>query len=149
MTVVPVTVQPALFRYRLVRFMAAGASCAVLQLALLAAFEAVRVQPLLADGLAFAVAAQCNFVLSGRFTWRDRVEPRAGSHRWLLFLASMSASAVLNLAVFHAARSFAPDPIAAALGIVVGASSNYVLGDRAVFAHGPSAHPADRGDYRR
>jgi putative flippase GtrA len=130
---------------RLARFAVTGAFAGVVQLALLAAFLDVHIEASLGDVLAFFAAAQVNFVLSQRFTWRDRPAGRRGPARWFRFMALVSLSALLNLGVFTAAILFGPPLVAAALGIAAAAIVNFIVADRAVFAAcSPGSNPASR-----
>ena len=59
----------------------------------------------------------------------------AGSlvRRWATFNACISVAAVVNLSVFAVALHFVPHLPAAALGIVAGASLNFISNDRLTF----------------
>lgn len=125
------------FEGRAARFALTGLLCAALQLALVAAFEAARLPGLIANAGAFFLAAQLNFVLSSRFTWGDRVRNGPLVWRWVAFLGAISGTAVLNMAVFAAARGVVGELQAAALGIAASALVNFVVGDRAIFRSTP------------
>jgi putative flippase GtrA len=125
------------WRSRPVRFALTGIVAAGAQVTLLAALLAAGVPGLAANGSAFLLAAQVNFLLSGWFTWGDR--PRgAGSdrtlaRRWLLFHASIAGTALLNMLVFAAARRVAPDLAASLAGIAAASAVNFFAHDRLAF----------------
>lgn len=83
--------------------------------------------------LAFLLAAQVNFVLSGLFTWRDRRTILSWPRRWLLFHGSIAGMAVVNMLVFALSRLLLPDLAASAMGIAVAAAGNFLLGDLVIF----------------
>ena len=122
---------------RAIRFVVTGGVAGLTQLLLLRAALHVGWTPLLANVVAFGLAAQVNFGLSQRFTWSDRRRALAVSapldQRWLRFHAAIAGTALLNLAAFAATRVVLPDLLAAALGIGSAALANYLLGDRFVF----------------
>jgi putative flippase GtrA len=127
-------------RARIVRFALTGGLAALLQLGLLALFERVGWPAMLANGVAFVLATQANFVLSSAFTWSDRPLDEAGlSGRWLRYHAAVAGSAVLNMAVFAAADRVLPTLVASALGIAAATACNYASGDLLVFR--PAAPP--------
>ena len=117
--------------------MVTGGVAGLTQLLLLRAALHVGWTPLLANVVAFGLAAQLNFGLSQRFTWSDRRRALAVSaplgQRWLRFHAAIAGTALLNLAAFAATRVVLPDLLAAAVGIGSAALANYLLGDRFVF----------------
>ena len=122
---------------RILRFMLTGGAAGLVQLGLLQAGTELGWDPMLANALAFGLAAQINFALSQWFTWRDRHVkwaiwcPLAG--RWLRFHASICGTALLNLVVFALCGALLPTLLAALLGIAAAAMANFVLGDRFVF----------------
>ena len=128
---------------RLIRFALTGGLAGLAQLTLLIAFTDRGWHALGANAAAFLVAAQFNFILSSLFTWTDRQTGQTIGRRWLLFHGSIAGMAVLNMAVFAAARLVVPDPAASAAGIGVAAFGNFFIGDHLVFrarATGESAH---------
>ena len=132
---------PCGLRGRVARFVLTGATCAALQFTLVVLLEP-RMAPLLANGLAFLVAAQLNFALSLRFTWGDRALRGRGVlvARWLSFLGSIVGTATLNMTVFALARTVTGEVAAAAAGIAVAAAVNFLVVDRAVLA-APAPRP--------
>lgn len=126
-------------RLRPLRFALTGGVAGLVQLSVLSCLLGIGVMPLPSNGLAFVLAAQVNFLLSQTFTWADRQpQPEVGRtlwRRWVRFHASITATAMFNMAVFVTARAVAPDLFAAALGIGITSVANYVLGDRVVFRH--------------
>ena len=129
-------------RARPLRFAIVGGATGMLQLGVLGVLVSVGLQPLLANAAAFALSAQMNFVLSQTFTWHDRSngEAERGSlfGRWAAFHACISGGAVANLAVFALAMHVAPHLLAAVLGIVAGASLNFLTNDRLTFRRVPA-----------
>lgn len=124
-------------RRRLVRFAITGGFAGLVQLALLHAWTELGWPPLLANLLAFLVAAQVNFTISSLFTWGDRRAGqgsiRALARRWARFHVSIVGTTLLNLAAFTLARTTLPSVAAAALGIGAAALANFAAGDRFVF----------------
>jgi putative flippase GtrA len=110
-----------------------GGAAGATQLILLALMTRHGWDALLANVLAFLLAAQLNFALSLTFTWRDRRRSGSLVHRWLLYHGSIAAMALLNMLVFVVAHSLVPALVASALGIVAAAMGNYLAGDRLVF----------------
>ena len=129
-------------RARPLRFAIVGCTTGAVQLGVLAILVSLGLHPLLANGVAFAFSAQMNFVLSQTFTWRDRnrgePEGRGLVGRWAAFHACISGAAVVNLAVFALAMHVAPHLLAAVLGILSGASLNFLTNDRLTFRHAKS-----------
>jgi putative flippase GtrA len=121
-------------RARPLRFVITGATAAVFQLGVLSLLTRQGWPGPLADSLACVFAAQVNFCLSQRFTWRDRL---AGGDallgRWLRFQAAAGAAAVLNLSAFAVAATVLPALVAAGLGIAAGAAASYAGNERLVF----------------
>jgi putative flippase GtrA len=122
---------------RPLRFVGTGGVAASVQLALLAAMTSSGWDDLLADGLAFLLAAQVNFILSMAFTWRDRRGSGPLHRRWLLYHGSIATMALLNMLVFVLMRSLLSTLIAAVLGIAAAGIGNYLASDRLVFRHAP------------
>jgi len=118
---------------RPLRFAVTGGFAALIQLALLTLLTHAGWAPLSANALAFLLAAQVNFIMSSRFTWRDRRESRPHWQRWAWFHISISGMAVLNMGVFAIAVHIVPTLVASALGIGFAALGNFFLGDRIVF----------------
>jgi putative flippase GtrA len=127
-------------RARPLRFFITGTTAAVFQLGVLSLLTRRGWPGVLADGLGFAVAAQVNFCLSQRFTWRDRLaKGDALLGRWLRFQAAAGGAAVLNLSAFAVAATVLPALVAAVVGIAAGAAASYAGNERLVFrsATGP------------
>jgi len=118
---------------RPLRFALTGGIAGVVQLALLALLTRHGWPALAANGVAFLLAAQVNFVLSVTFTWRDRSDGRGPWRRWLAFHGSIASMAVVNMLAFAVARAALPALTASALGIGVAAIGNFIVGDRLVF----------------
>jgi putative flippase GtrA len=118
---------------RPLRFIGTGAVAAVVQLTLLALFSHRGLDGLMANALAFLLAAQVNFALSSSFTWRDRSRTGSLLHRWMLFHCSISLMAVVNMLTFAVARTVVPLLEASVAGILMAAVGNYLIGDRLVF----------------
>ncbi len=126
---------------RLLRFACVGGTAALLQLAMLHILTANEWNPILADGIAFLLAAQVNFLLSSTFTWGDRTAPHGTDasvlRRWITFHGSITSTALLNLAVFTLAHPYMPTLLASACGIAAAACVNYITFDRVVFRTRP------------
>ena len=125
---------------RLLGVLCTGSIAALAQLGLLAALTQQHWNPTLAEGVALVLGAQVNFVLSYRFTWRDRRPPGwtpvAVARRWSLYQGATAATAMLNLVVFVVAHHLLPVlPLgwAALAGTASAAGANFVLTDRVVF----------------
>jgi putative flippase GtrA len=125
---------------RLGRFAATGVAAAVAQLTLLAVFLHAGAPPTFSNALAIGMAAQLNFGLSRSFTWHDRPRERRLVFDWMRFMATVSASAALNLTVFEATRRVIEPLPAAALGILAGAALNFVVADRLIFTARAAGH---------
>jgi putative flippase GtrA len=131
------------------RFAAVGGIASALQVALLALLTRYGWDALLANVVAFVIAAQVNFALSATVTWRDRARGAPLGHRWALFHGSIAGTAVLNQVVFILARLALPALLASAAGSAAAAIGNYLLGDRLVFrgqaqgAQGPQSRLQD------
>lgn len=115
------------------RFVITGGLAGLTQLVLLKILMDHGWNGLIANAVAFLLAAQLNFVLSSLFTWRDRFQGQAVGRRWLIFHASIATMAVVNMAVFAAARLVLPDLMASAVGICAAAAGNFLIGDRLIF----------------
>ena len=118
---------------RPVRFAITGGMAAVIQLLLLSLLTGHQWPALMANGVAFLLAAQFNFVVSNFFTWRDRPSSQSLGRRWLAFHGSIASMAVVNLLVFAIMRTVLPDLLASAAGIGVASIGNFFIGDRLIF----------------
>ncbi len=122
---------------RPLRFILTGSLAGLSQLGLLAMLLRLAVSPLLANGIAFLLAAQLNFLLSLLFTWRDRHAITRASRqllqRWLTFHGSILGTAILNQVIFALTQTRLPALLAAGLGIMSAAIANFFLMDRLVF----------------
>lgn len=118
---------------RPLRFAGTGGAAGTVQLSLLTLFTHEAWRPIEANIVAFLLAAQVNFLLSVTFTWRDRGAGDTLFRRWMLFHGSIALMALVNIAVFAAARPFLPVTLASLAGIAAGAVGNFILGDRLVF----------------
>lgn len=123
---------------QVVRFVATGGFCSLLQIALLYLLvEHGLLQRQVANALAFALSTQVNFALSSWITWRDRLPDRVTASTILPRLAAYNAMSVaallINEGVFIAADRFTNYLAAAALGILVAAVLNYTISRRVIF----------------
>lgn len=128
-----------LFASRITRFLTVGASCGVVQLSVLHALVAgFGTEEHVANLFAFIISMELNFALNQTFTWRDRWSSSLSFQRivgrLLLFnvAASMTAG-VINQGVFALMNLFIWYLPAAAIGICVAATANFLLNDRLVF----------------
>ncbi len=133
---------------RPLRFILTGSLAGLSQIGLLAVLLRLAVSPLLANGIAFLLAAQLNFLLSLLFTWRDRHEINRASlqllQRWFAFHGAILGTAILNQLIFALTQIWLPALLAAGLGIVSAAIANFFLLDRLVFR--PSCRSPKRKD---
>src|SRR5690242_19272526 len=115
-------------RVRVAVFAAVGALCFSVELALLTLIARAGVDRPFADAIGFALSAQLNFVLSARFTWRDR--KAAGRRdigvRWLAYNATALLSLAVNTAVFTVAYRVAGTAAAALAGVLAGTAVVYL-----------------------
>ncbi|MGD0114648.1 MAG: GtrA family protein [Dehalococcoidia bacterium] len=128
-----------LYGNRIVRFAAVGGSCGVVQLSVLHLLAAgIGVPWLLANFIAFIISMELNFSLNQLFTWRDRwssqLTPQRFIARLLMFNAGASTTGIpLNQGIAALMGLFMWYLPAAAIGICVAASANFILNDRIVF----------------
>ena len=115
------------------RFAATGGVAGLAQLGLLALFTHHGWQPIMANAVAFLLAAQLNFALSSLFTWHDRRPASGLPRRWLFYHASIAGMALVNMAVFTVAQTVVPPLPSSLLGIAVASIGNFLAGDRLVF----------------
>src|ERR1035438_4737087 len=122
---------------RIVRFGTVAASCTLLQLLFLAVAVRLGMNKILANGLGFVLAAQVNFVLSARWTWRDRPLRPAGRGqltRWALFNGTALSALAANELVFSLLTWSGMPFLAASLcGIVCGAALAFSLNHTVTF----------------
>jgi putative flippase GtrA len=116
-------------------FVAVGGTCFLAQYGALTAMAASGLYRPAANALAFVLSAQLNFLLSSRFTWRDR---RAGSARtfWAR-LAGYNGTALISLAVNTAAFTLVYRQVGnlagAAVGVICGMCVTYLVCDLLIF----------------
>jgi putative flippase GtrA len=128
-----------LYGNRVMRFAAVGGSCGLVQLSVLHLLVAgLGVPWLAANFVAFVISMELNFTFNQLFTWRDRwgSELTIGRFiaRLLLFNVGASLTAgVMNQGVFALMNLFMWYLPAAAIGICVAATANFLLNDRLVF----------------
>ena len=133
------------------QFAVIGAVCAVLQLALLAAFTERTGLGSLSNAVSFFVAAQLNFALNSVLTWRDRMHRRPGALFVQLagFNALILVAVGFNQAIYLAVLTVAPYLIAGAAGIGATTLAKYLIADHWIFRGQrrnpttavPEAHP--------
>ena len=126
-----------LYANRVVRFITVGGTCGVIQLSVLQALVVSGVEEHLAYVAAFVVSMELNFALNQSFTWRDRWSPALRPPRLLARLAVFHVSATtslgISLGVFSLFNLIIWHIPAAAIGICVAATTNFMLNDRIVF----------------
>jgi putative flippase GtrA len=122
-------------RRRQLLFVAVGATCFLVQFAILSALSRAGVSRTLANALGFVVSAQLNFVLSARLTWRDRPAGAARTQAARLLSYNLTAllSLAVNTAVFALGYHRLGNLIAAALGVLCGMSVTYLVCDLLIF----------------
>lgn len=121
---------------RPLRFLFVGGITFVLQYGLLKLFEAPGLSPVVAYGLALAVAVQFNFIVSQLLVWPDRpVRITFGDvfRRWLSFLAMIALSLVINFVGFALAQPFMPDLAATVVAVAASTVVKYLSLDRYTF----------------
>jgi putative flippase GtrA len=122
-------------RKRVVIFAIVGSVCFAVQLALLTLMVHLGAYRPLANGLAFAISAQLNFLLSSRVTWGDR--PAAGRSgtgaRWLAYNGTALVSLGCNSAVFAVTYHSIGTTLAAGLGVLTGMCVVYLTCNLLVF----------------
>ncbi len=105
----------------------------------------------LANAIGFALAAQLNFALSARLTWRDRSSSTVGRGlwtRWLSYNGTALISLAVNTAVFTIAYHRLGNLAAAALGVLTGMCVTYLVCDLVIFRDRAQRRTA-RGAHRR
>jgi putative flippase GtrA len=122
---------------RVVKFIAVGGTCAVVQLSVLHGLVSADMEEHLANLVAFIISMELTFVLHQLVTWRDRwtptLHPAKLLGRLLLFNASASTTGVINQGVFAIFNLFIWYLPAATIGIGVAAFTNFLLNDKLVF----------------
>jgi putative flippase GtrA len=130
----------AFYANRVMRFLAVGGTCGVIQLSVLHALVAgAGMDERLANLLiAFPISMELNFVLNQFFTWRDCWSSTLQPHKLLARLAMFNLSAastglLVNQGVYNLFNLFIWYLPAAAIGICAAAFANFMLNDRLVF----------------
>jgi|GEM_PF-2057446 len=122
---------------RVIHFMLTGGVATASQLSTLYVLEAIGWLPTIANGVAFFVGAQVNFILSYCFTWRDRRIEGTRWHsvlgRWLAYHGAVIGTSWVNMGIFLLARPFLSSLPAAVLGSGCTGIVNFILGDTLVF----------------
>lgn len=135
-------------RKRLAVFAIVGVACFSVQLALLTLMVRLGAYRPVANGVAFAISAQLNFLLSSRVTWRDR--PAAGrggtGARWLAYNGTALLSLGCNTAVFTLAYHSIGSIPAAALGVLTGTFLVYLTCNLLVFRGTRAVRSAGTGE---
>jgi putative flippase GtrA len=131
-------------RIRLIKFVAVGGTCFLVQFLLLTGLDHLGVYRPLANGISFAVSAQLNFALSSVVTWGDRP---AGSRsqtgaRWLAYngtaLVALACDSAVFVAIYHAVGTDA----AAVLAVVASTCLVFVICNYVIFRPARTASPA-------
>ncbi len=138
-------------RKRQLLFVCVGATCFLAQYTALTAMVAVGIYRPLANAIGFALAAQLNFALSARLTWRDRSSSTVGRGlwtRWLSYNGTALISLAVNTAVFTIAYHRLGNLAAAALGVLTGMCVTYLVCDLVIFRDRAQRRTA-RGAHRR
>src|SRR5258708_21313373 len=106
-------------RKRIAIFGAVGITCFATQLILLAIMARLGTYRPVANAVAFALAAQLNFLLSSRLTWRDRPATgrRGTGARWLAYNGTAGLSLGCNTAIFLLAYRTIGTGLAAGAGV--------------------------------
>lgn len=122
-------------RQRLIVFAGIGALCFGFQYVLLVASVRAGLHPAWAcNAGAFLVSAQLNFVLSKKYTWRDRPTDNQRMKRLLSYHIVAVISLVLNTFGFYVVNTATGTLLLSQVaGVALGMSVTYLLCNRRVF----------------
>jgi len=127
----------ALLGIRLVRFGIVAASCTLLQQVLMLTLISWGTNDLVANGIAFGISAQVNFLLSAVFTFRDRDidwSLRMIYRHWLPFNSIALCALVANEFAFAICRQLSLGYVLASLvGACAGACVSFTVNNKATF----------------
>jgi putative flippase GtrA len=133
--------RPAAYRLlarnrRFATYVAVGVTSFTVQFVLLAILVRLSVYRPVANGVAFALSAQVNFVLSSRFTWGDR--PAGGwrgiAVRWAAYNSLALVSLGCDTAIFVLTYRVIGTAPAAVLGVAVVTCMVYLVCNTLIFA---------------
>lgn len=129
---------------RLIRFASVGATCALIQWALLGLLIEIGVPSRPGFVVSFVASAQVNFLLSRAFTWADRMRDPAVAGRSRRAWATYNLGALASLLVSSVTFALLVGPVghwwlADAIALASGMAISFGVGDRLVF------HPGARG----
>lgn len=140
---------------RKLRFVLVGATCFVLQYAVLRALSGAGMARPAANGVGFVLSAQANFLLSSVFTWADRMPGDAlakgiskrplttNRRRWVSYNGTAAVALAVNTVAFAAADRFVGALAAALAGVAAGTVVTYLICDRLIFATRAAATTED------
>jgi putative flippase GtrA len=123
-----------------------GATCFVLQYAVLRALSGAGLARPVANGIGFVLSAQANFLLSSVFTWADRVPSDAlekgisrrplntNCRRWVSYNGTVAVALAVNTVAFAVADRMVGALAAALAGVAAGTVVTYLICDRLIFA---------------
>ena len=127
----------ALLGIRLVRFGIVAVFCTLLQQVLMLTLINWEVNDLVANGIAFGISAQVNFLLSAVFTFRDRGmiwSLRVVYTHWLPFNSIALFALVANELAFAICRQLSLGYVLASLaGTCAGACISFTINNKATF----------------
>lgn len=128
-----------LWSQRLFRFAVVGGTCLLLQVVVFKIIRLFGTPSLLADPVAFLIAAQCNYWLSSRLTWADSTL-RPGERRfmrWCRFMGVVILAAVINTLAFDAASQFVKPVLSVVIAGCISAVSTFLINNYFVFRSFP------------
>jgi putative flippase GtrA len=116
-------------------FLAVGAFCFAVQLALLTLVTRLGADKPVANAIGFALSAQLNFLLSSRLTWRDRKAAgrRDAGVRWLAYNTTALLSLACNTVVFTLTYKDIGAWAAALLGVLAGTAIVFLTCNFVIF----------------
>jgi putative flippase GtrA len=145
------SIRPAVYRLlaryrRLATYVAVGLTSFTVQFVVLAILVRLSAYRPVANGAAFAISAQVNFVLSSRFTWGDRRASgrREIALRWAAYNSLALASLGCDTAVFVLSYRAIGTAPAALLGVAVVTCMVYLVCNTLIFGRGRRTRTSGR-----
>ena len=123
--------------WRPAAFLAVGAACFALQLAITVVLVDIGLLRIASNALGFLASAQVKFFLSCRFVWSDRpAEPAGLWRRFVSFNTTTAGAFLANTIVFATTYRAAGIFVASVLGLAASTVISYVVCDLLVFRSG-------------
>ncbi len=122
-------------RLRLAKFAVVGGTCFLVQFLLLTGLVRAGLYRPVANGLAFAVSAQLNFLLSSMLTWADRPAGSRGrlGARWLAYNATALLALACDSAIFIGTYPILGTTLGAATAVLASTCVVFVICNFVVF----------------